>query len=198
MHTLHWFLKDDPQLVSSAKARSRETTSPSHNHNPNHTLILSLSLSLSLSPTPFPVPSPAQVAPSPPKNKTLLAEHHSVTTVARPWFRRGTSNLARKCDPPRTGSGLRPRLEDSRPVRTTHSCAWSSVSRTPLEPVVFSEKSQKQTRGNARPTRAPAPSNEVVTKHERARVGVFDDHDPRPTFDSPATATRAPLVASAG
>jgi hypothetical protein len=27
-----------------------------------------------------------------------------VTTVVRPWFGRGTSNLARKCDPPaRTG-----------------------------------------------------------------------------------------------
>ena len=43
----------------------------------------------------------------------------AVTTIVRPWFGRGTSNLARQCDRP-TGSGLRPRLEDVRPVRTTH------------------------------------------------------------------------------
>ena len=40
-----------------------------------------------------------------------------MTTVVRPWFGRGTSNLARECDRPR-GSGLRPKLEDVRPVQT--------------------------------------------------------------------------------
>jgi hypothetical protein len=47
--------------------------------------------------------------------RTLGAEYHGVTTIVRPWFGRGTSNLARECDR-RRGSGLRPRLEDVRPV----------------------------------------------------------------------------------
>ena len=37
-----------------------------------------------------------------------------VTTVVRPWFGRGTSNLARQCDPG-IGSGSRPRLEGCAP-----------------------------------------------------------------------------------
>jgi hypothetical protein len=45
----------------------------------------------------------------------LGADHDGVTTVVRPWFKRGTSSLARECDRP-GGSGLRPRLEDLRPV----------------------------------------------------------------------------------
>ena len=39
-------------------------------------------------------------------------------------------NLAGECDR-NGGSGLRPRLEDLRPVRTTHSRAWSPASRSP-------------------------------------------------------------------
>ncbi len=52
------------------------------------------------------------------------ADQDGVTTVVRPWARTGTSNLARECERTRR-SGLRPRLADLRPVRTTHSRAWS-------------------------------------------------------------------------
>jgi hypothetical protein len=58
---------------------------------------------------------------------TLLGDDRLMTTVVRPWFERGISDLARQCDP-RGRSGSRPRLEDVRPVRTTHSRAWSLVS----------------------------------------------------------------------
>ena len=30
----------------------------------------------------------------------MPGDHRRVTTVVRPWFGRGTSNLARQCDPP--------------------------------------------------------------------------------------------------
>jgi hypothetical protein len=59
------------------------------------------------------------------EHSALRAVLRGVTTVAKPWFKRGTSNLARRCDPSRAGSGSRPRLEDERPVRTTLSRAWS-------------------------------------------------------------------------
>ena len=58
-----------------------------------------------------------------------------VTTVVRPWYGRGTFNLARRCDR-RGGSGLRPRLEDVRPVRTTHLRAWSWVSGYGIAPLL--------------------------------------------------------------
>jgi hypothetical protein len=46
---------------------------------------------------------------------TRDADHHGVTTVVRWWFGRRISNLSRECDR-YGGSGLRPRLEDVRPV----------------------------------------------------------------------------------
>jgi len=48
-----------------------------------------------------------------------------MTTFVRTEFGQGTANRARPCDPPAWRSGCRPRLVGPRPVRTTHSRAWS-------------------------------------------------------------------------
>ena len=57
------------------------------------------------------------------ESEGMPGDHRRVTTVVRPWFERGTSNLARKCDRPQIG--LTPEVGGLRPVRTTHSRAWS-------------------------------------------------------------------------
>ncbi len=72
---------------------------------------------------------------------TLLGDHHPVTTGVSPWFGRGTTSLARQCDPPSPRIGLRPEVGGLRPVRTMHSRAWSPASAA-LGVVVFSEDSR--------------------------------------------------------
>jgi hypothetical protein len=52
-----------------------------------------------------------------------------MTTDVSPWFGRGTSNLARECDPPASGIGLTPEV-GGRSSRPNHALACVATPRT--------------------------------------------------------------------
>ena len=71
--------------------------------------------------------------------QTLLVDHLDVTTGLSPWFGRGSSSLARECDPSSPSDQADARGWWAAPVRTMHSRAWSRASVLPGV-VVFREE----------------------------------------------------------